>query len=214
VYVCNPNNPTGRVETRETLERIASECEKHDTLMFLDETLLELVYEEPDISLIPVIRSHPNLLVARSFTKSFAVPGVRVGYGIADPAIIAEIQKVRLPWNLGAMEQAAVGFMVDNFAFVEEAAAELRAESSVFYDEMKAILPLKDNTESFFFFTDLSPLGISVADLSAEMVKRGFVIRDCASFGYPTYVRFCVKDRGRDSRFAEAMAESVAVLKG
>ena len=215
VYVCNPNNPTGKVEGRDLLERIASECEKHGAMMFLDETLLELVAEEPDISLIPRISSHPNLVIARSFTKSFAVPGIRVGYGVANPGVIAELQKVRLPWNIGALEQSAASFMIDNFQFVTEAASGLREETAVFFKELRdAGLPLVDDTESFFHFMDLSPLGITVTGFNAEMSKRGFVVRDCASFGFPTYIRFCVKDRERDARFSKAVAESLKALKG
>ncbi|MBE6526628.1 MAG: histidinol-phosphate aminotransferase family protein [Thermoplasmata archaeon] len=214
MYVCNPNNPTGRVENRRTLEEIARECEKHGTLLFLDETLLELVDSEPEVSLIPRIADHPNVIIARSFTKSFAVPGIRVGYGISNPGIIAEMQKTRLPWNIGTMEQAAAAFMTDNFGFVEKAARDLREEAPLLFGELKeAGLPLEKDTESFFHFMDLSPTGISVADFIAEMKSRGFMVRDCASFGFPTYIRFCVKDRGRDSRFAKAVGETLAKLK-
>ena len=215
MYVCNPNNPTGRVESRETLETIARECEEHGVMMFLDETLLELVDTEPEVSLIPRIADHPNLLIARSFTKSFAVPGIRVGYGISTPENIAEIQKTRLPWNIGTMEQAAAMYMADNFSFVTEAAGKLRKEAPVMFEELTAAgLPLKKDTESFFHFMDLSPLGISVADFSAEMKSRGFMVRDCASFGFPTYIRFCVKDRERDERFAKAVKETLVKLRG
>ncbi len=215
VYVCNPNNPTGRVEGREALETIASECEKHGAMMFLDETLLELVDTEPEVSLIPRIADHPNLLIARSFTKSFAVPGIRVGYGIANPGVITEMQKTRLPWNIGTVEQSAAMYMAENFGFVTRAARELREEAPLLFGELKeAGLPLKKDTESFFHFMDLSPLGISVADFSAEMKSRGFMVRDCASFGFPTYIRFCVKDRERDARFAAAVKASLEKLRG
>jgi threonine-phosphate decarboxylase len=197
-----------------TLEEIARECERHGTLLFLDETLLELVDSEPEVSLIPRIADHPNVIIARSFTKSFAVPGIRVGYGISNPGIIAEMQKTRLPWNIGTMEQAAAAFMTDNFEFVEKAARELREEAPLMFRELKeAGLPLKKDTESFFHFMDLSPTGISVGDFIAEMKSKGFMVRDCASFGFPTYIRFCVKDRGRDSRFAKAVGETLAELK-
>ncbi len=214
IYVCNPNNPTGRVESREDLESIAKMCEGRDMFMFLDETLLELVADEPSVSLVPVIWKHPNLLIARSFTKSFAVPGVRVGYGVGNPELITLLQKVRLPWNIGTMEQAAAMFMAEHFEFAEQAAAALKAEVPLMTEEVrKAGLPLEKETESFFYFTDLAPLKITVADLKTEMLKRGIMIRDCASFGYPTYIRFCVKDRERDAYFAEALKESLDALK-
>lgn len=214
VYVCNPNNPTGNVESRADLEDLASFCEGRDTMMFLDETLLDLVASEPEVSLIPSISEHPNLLICRSFTKSFAVPGIRVGYCVSSPEMIAEMQKVRLPWNLGTLEQAAAAYMISHMDYVSGAAAELEAEKRVFHRELEdAGMPLVRECESFFHFVDLAPLGIDPAAFRSGMTRRGFVVRDCASFGFPTYVRFCVKDRERDTLFAEAAKETIAELR-
>ena len=214
VYICNPNNPTGRVESRKDLEKLASVCEEHGVLMFLDETLLDLVAEEPEISLIPTVGTHPNLLICRSFTKSFAVPGIRVGYCVSNPEMITEMQKVRLPWNLGAAEQAAAAFMVKKMDYVRTAAVSLRTEKKIFFKELKnAGLPLEKECDSFFHFVDLAPLDIDIAAFRSGMLGKGFMIRDCTSFGFPTYVRFCVKDRARDADFAVAVKETLDSLR-
>lgn len=209
MYVCNPNNPTGRVESRETLCEIASVCEANGTLLFLDETLLELVEGCRDISLIPLIGEHPNVVIARSFTKSFAVPGIRVGYGITSPAIAAEMEKVRLPWNIGTFEQSAAILMTENMNYVKDAAIELRMEAKRMNDMLVRSGVDVTPTESFFYFIDIEKYGISAEEFRRKMLDEGFAVRDCTSFGYPSYVRFCVKDVDRDDGFILAMSRLI-----
>lgn len=211
MYICNPNNPTGRVEPRSTVSAIASECERNGTLLFLDETLLELVDGSGDISMIPLLQDHPNLVILRSFTKSFAVPGIRAGYALTSPGIAAELEKVRLPWNIGSFEQGAAMLMVRNMDYVEKAAADLRAESLRMADGLRChgidIAP----SESFFYFVDIGRFGVPAEEFRRKMLESGFAVRDCTSFGYPSYVRFCVKDRERDDAFVRAMVGALGM---
>ena len=81
VYICNPNNPTGRVEPKDKLIRIVRGCEDMGVLVFLDETLLELVPGFVDNTLSNMVSRFSNLVVASSLTKSFAIPGIRIGFG-------------------------------------------------------------------------------------------------------------------------------------
>lgn len=101
LYICNPNNPTGIVESKNKIVHIVSECESQGIMVLLDETLLGLVPEYANITLSNSIKRFPNLLVISSLTKSFAIPGIRIGFGLADPDIIKEIEKVRTTWNVG-----------------------------------------------------------------------------------------------------------------
>lgn len=212
LWLCNPNNPTGRIESRETLEAIVSECEELGTLVFLDETLLELCRDSDSTSLIPTLDRHPNLVVARSLTKSFAIPGIRVGYGVTSPEIAAELEKVRLPWNLGALEQAAAIYLVGNaMGYVDEAAAELSKESSLFRSMLDDVgFPVGPLSDSFFYFVPVSQYGLTGEEMQRQMLKEGIMVRDCASFGsgFEGYIRYCVKDRERNARFVSA-AEKV-----
>ena len=87
VYICNPNNPTGVIEDRAKLERIISEASDLGTLVFLDETLLALSDPDGTRTMIPGIGRYDNLVIADSYTKSFAVPGLRIGFCISSPEI-------------------------------------------------------------------------------------------------------------------------------
>jgi threonine-phosphate decarboxylase len=210
VYICNPNNPTGVIEDRAKLERIISEASDLGTLVFLDETLLALSDPDGTRTMIPRIGRYDNLVIADSYTKSFAVPGLRIGFCISSPEIAEQMAKVQLPWNLGVAEQAAAVYLAGRLDYVRSAACELRRESERMERELSGIGFPCVHTDSFFRF---APVGTAARDgrgLQEKMLRHGIMIRDCASFGgrFAGYVRYCAKDSERDGRFIEA-AEAV-----
>ncbi len=217
LYICNPNNPTGRIECKEKIERIVRKCEELEVLVFLDETLLELVKGERSISLSREVCKFTNLLVAHSFTKSFAIPGIRVGFALSNPKIIDEMEKVKLPWNVGTIEQTAALHLIDNdLGYVEEAANVMSHESDRMFAQLRDMgFPVQSISDSFFYFLDLGPIGLTGEKFKELMLKEGIMVRDCASFGpqYVAYVRFCVKDKERNDRFLLAVKKVLGSLR-
>jgi threonine-phosphate decarboxylase len=217
LYICNPNNPTGRIEPREKILDIARECEDRGMLLFLDETLLELVHGYEDITCAGLVEEQGNILVAGSLTKSFAIPGIRIGFGIASEAMIREMEKVRMTWNVGQVEQdVLVSLVGQHMDYVRRAAEMMHSESRRMHDELTALgFPLDGVADGFFYFTSLRPLGVKCADFQRRMLEHGIMVRDCASFGTPFewYVRFSVKDRERNDAFIRAVGEVMKGLK-
>ncbi len=208
-YLCNPNNPTGRIENRDKVLEIVRFCEEAGTMVFLDETLLTLCAGHSRISLIREVNEFSNLVVVGSFTKSFAIPGLRIGYAISNPAIIAELEKAKLPWNVGTVEQA-VGILLTEFDIdhVRNAALQLEKEKDVMRAGLADVgLHIDTPTDSFFYFIPVDRFGVDGAKMTELMLKNGIMVRDCASFGpeFKGYIRFCVKDRARNDAFVEAM---------
>ena len=217
LYICNPNNPTGRVEPRDKILKIVKECEEHDTLVFLDETLLELVADYDKISCAKYVKQYKNLIVAGSLTKSFAIPGIRIGFGFGDKDLIAEMEKVRMTWNVGQIEQTVARVLIgERMDYVHTAARIMFDESKVMNKELKALdFPVGELSDSFFYFDPLRLLGIKSAEFQKLMLRDNVMVRDCASFGYPFewYVRFSVKDRERNDLFIKAVENSMKALR-
>lgn len=214
-YICNPNNPTGRVENRNKILEIVRFCEEIGTMVFLDETLLALCPDYNAVTLTGYVDKFTNLIIAKSFTKSFAIPGMRIGFALSNPEIIAEIEKVKLPWNVGTVEQAVGIQLVDyDMPYIMDAALDLRKESAVMFSLLEEKLNLGHISDSFFYFVSVEPLGITGARMAELMLAEGFMVRDCASFGpeFVSYIRFCVKDRERNQRFVAAMKRVVEAL--
>jgi len=209
MYICNPNNPTGRVEPRDKVISIVRECEDRGILVFLDETLLELVPGYVDITLSGMVDRFTNLVVASSMTKSFAIPGIRIGFGFSNPDIIQEMEKVRMTWNVGQIEQTVANVLLrDRMDYVDRAAMVMAEESEIMNSSLEEIgFPVGEVSDSFFYFNSLEPLGMVCSDFKKRMLSHGIMVRDCASFGeeFAPYVRYSVKDRERNCRFIAAV---------
>ena len=149
-------------------------------------------------------------------TKSFAIPGIRIGFGFGSKEIISEMNKVRMTWNVGQIEQSISKILIrDHMGYVKKAAETMKKESVWMYDKLKDIGFPVTTTDSYFFFNSLHPLEIDSATFVDRMIDNKFLVRDCSSFGKPFdwYVRFCVKDHERNEGFIHAVDETLRSLR-
>lgn len=213
IYICNPNNPTGRVEPRKKVIEIVKECRDRGILVFLDETLLELLPDHESISCARCVEKYENLVVAGSLTKSFAIPGIRIGYGFASEDLIDEMNKVRMTWNVGQIEQTVANVLISERMDYVRKAAEMMANESI---NMRKSLydigfPIGNVADSFFYFCSLKELDMKGSEFQKRMLNEKIMVRDCASFGgrFDQYVRFSVKDKERNDIFVKAVERSI-----
>ncbi|MFA5312419.1 MAG: histidinol-phosphate transaminase [Methanomassiliicoccales archaeon] len=215
VYICNPNNPTGNIVPRKEVLELVRDCERANVLMFLDETLLELVKGSKDISCVKEADSFSNLFIIRSLTKCFAMPGMRIGYGVGSREVIDLMSSARLSWNLGKIEQhVGARLLRDCQGHVAKAAEMMAAEGPRMSREIARTGVVEARTpDSFFFFSRCN--GLKGSDVQAAMIERKVLVRDCASFGAPFdgYVRFAVKTPERNDALISAF-RSMAERKG
>ena len=101
VIACSPNNPTGNQEPLSTIRALLEEA---PGLVVVDEAYIE--FGEPEGSAVSLLDEHPNLVVTRTFSKAWRLAGVRLGYMLAHPQLIADLARVRLPYHLSSISQA------------------------------------------------------------------------------------------------------------
>lgn len=101
VFVCSPNNPTGNAQPPEVVRALAERLP--DALVVVDEAYVEFGGR----SALPLVSTHPNVAVVRTFSKAFALAGARVGYALVDPDVLGDLQRVRLPYHASSLTQAA-----------------------------------------------------------------------------------------------------------
>jgi histidinol-phosphate aminotransferase len=113
IFVANPNNPTGTLARREDVVQLINNVPQN-VLLVLDEAYFEFLNDSVD--LLPLIRNgqKPNLLLMRTFSKIFGLAGLRVGYGIAVPELISALEKIRQPFNINSIAQAAALAALDD----------------------------------------------------------------------------------------------------
>jgi threonine-phosphate decarboxylase len=212
VYICNPNNPTGRMEPKEKILRIVKECSDRNILVFLDETLLELVPSHSRISCAGEVNNYDNLVVIGSLTKSFAIPGIRIGFGFSSEGLTNAMNKVRMTWNVGHIEQYVASALIrDHMDHVTKAADMMHREAKRMHRDLNSIGFKVGMTDSFFFFNSLKSIGMSVNEFKQRMLLEKIMIRDCSSFGpeFSNHIRFCVKDGERNTAFIDAVKKVI-----
>jgi len=138
--ITNPNNPNGKLVERAVLEEIASACEKTGTYLLIDECFMELTGKADDYSFITLLSRYKSTVVLRAFTKTMAIPGLRLGYCVTSCAEIAESLRKQLPeWNVSAPAQAAGVAAAHENAHIEVAARLISEERLYLTGELRAL---------------------------------------------------------------------------
>ncbi|MDY6834856.1 MAG: histidinol-phosphate transaminase [Chloroflexota bacterium] len=199
VFLCNPNNPTGQYLEKHEVETILQVTE--GGLVVLDEAYIPFV-EEPWSSLD--LLASGNLVILRSMTKDFALTGLRLGYAIAWPEIISNLRRVCPPWNVNILALRAGMIALETGEYLNRCAKELKQAKDYLVEELSSlgyrILPSRAN----FFMMEVG----DAAKLRQGLLKQGFLVRDCTSFGLPRYVRIAPRTIPECEALVEAIRES------
>jgi histidinol-phosphate aminotransferase len=195
LFLCNPNNPTGQYLPRDALEGIVERAERVDALVVLDEAYVDFVQNAfPTHTL-----SLANLIILRSLTKSFAIPGIRVGYAISASPIIATMRAVQVPWSVSAVAQrvgaAVIGPEGDAFL----AWTRRRIEQSK--KQIERVLDVQSDANYYVL-----PVG-DARSMKAMLLRHGMLVRDCTSFGLPAHIRFSVKKDDENERLLTVLKD-------
>ena len=198
-FICNPNNPTGILQTKADMNHHLEHMISHGGMLFCDEAFIEL--SDPAQSMADV--SEPHLFVLHSLTKSFSVPGIRFGYGFGDPELIEKIEITRPPWSVNAYAEA---YALEAFRHMNELAASRAAivRERLWLSEEIDALGLCCNPSSANFL--LIECGWDVDAFCTALARHNVLVRNCTSFGLPTSIRVAVRRREENRVLVEALS--------
>jgi threonine-phosphate decarboxylase len=201
-FICNPNNPTGMLRKRDDVLSHVKEMASHGGTVFVDEAFIELA--DPSQSLTD--RHDRNLFVLRSLTKSFAVPGIRFGYGFGNPDIIDKMEVVRPPWSVNAYAEAFASEAFRHMDMLESSREFIRKEREWLGSGISSCgLYCYPSSANYL----LVEYGQDVVPLCAKLERSGILVRDCTSFGLPTCIRVAVRTHGENKALVEALSACV-----
>jgi len=204
IFLCNPNNPTGRAVPKRLLLSFLEEIEDRDILLVLDEAYYEI---SNSYTLIEKTMEFDNLIVLRSL-KSFELCGLRLGYAIADEKIIEILDRARPPWNVNTIAQN-VGSICLNHPYIKEIKKEAVKSKEEMYRELERF-PLRIYpSETNFFLINIKDTNYSSSELTELLLDKGVYIRDCSSFRYldENYIRVGVKTPDENKILIEKFEE-------
>ena len=196
IFLCNPNNPTGKYVPRQIVEKILRACP--DTLLVLDEAFIRFVTNTWSSR---ELRAFDNLLVLRSLTKDYALTGLRIGYAMASPSVIEAIGKVQPPWSVNALAQAAAIAALRDEKHLRDSLAALAHATDTFIRDLTwlgwRVIPSATN-----FFLMQVP---SASEFTRRLRERKIVVRDGTSFGLPTFARIAVRKPEENARLVSVL---------
>ncbi|NYT01124.1 MAG: aminotransferase class I/II-fold pyridoxal phosphate-dependent enzyme [Methanocellales archaeon] len=210
LFLCNPNNPTGELVRRSSLEELAHRCVKNQTYLFVDETFIEL--SDPEQSIVNIAAKEDFIFVLRSLTKCFSVPGIRIGYGIGSRSLIELMNKSRLSWNLSCFAEEVGVYHFQESNYLEESRELIKSERKWLISklsEIGVVRPLESDAN--FILLDITGTGFSSSELTECMLYHGFLIRNCSSFKSlgEDYVRVAVRTRKDNEKLVAALKQVI-----
>ncbi|QDU63327.1 Threonine-phosphate decarboxylase [Planctomycetes bacterium Pan216] len=195
VFLCNPNNPTGRLIPRDALADISSQ--RPDQTWIVDEAYQDYLASESSM----ICLEAPNILVVRSLTKAHALAALRVGYAIGPSGLIGAMREHQPPWSVNSMAQAAAVAALSDTAHLRATVDRLRREGGRMSDTLATGgWPILATDTPYFL--------VRVGDATGfrrELLGKGILVRDATSFGLPSWIRISPRRPKENDRFLAAM---------
>ena len=207
VFLCQPNNPTGRAAPRPLLLQVLARCRSVGALLVLDECFCDFL-DEPDAwSLTGELPNWKNLLILKSFTKLYAMAGGRLGYCLgSDPALLEAMASAGPPWSVSSLAQAAGLAALEETDYVGHVRALIRAERPRLAAALEGLgLRVIPGEANYVLFRCITPL-------CAPLEKQGILLRSCGNYrGLDgTWYRAAVRTHAENQRLIRAMEEVLA----
>ncbi len=179
VIVCNPNNPTGTYNTSEEFAEFLAAVPRR-VIIAVDEAYFEYVVAEDYPQTLPLMNEHPNLFILRTFSKIHSLAGLRVGYGLGHPQLVAELQKTREPFNVNALAQVAALTCLRHWDQVAPRARRNRERLEWLTRELTALgLEVVPSQTNFLLVRCPGRAG----EWTKALLRRGVIVRPMAAFG-------------------------------
>lgn len=202
-FICQPNNPTGHVIEPAMLGKIVDACSRHKVFLVVDECFCSFLPNARRYSLLTKTYSNPNLFILDSFTKLYAMAGLRLGFGVcSDGEILKRVRQAGQPWPVSTAAQAAGLAALEEVQYVSDSLTALHAGREWLRDALVTLgVGVLGGDANYLFFR--SPR----EDLAVKMAEQGILIRDCANFRGlgKGYYRVAVRSKDENRMLVKAL---------
>jgi histidinol-phosphate aminotransferase len=210
VYLANPNNPTGTAfgmaELEDSFRRVPG-----DVLVVLDEAYIHYAERAHMPLSVEIFRARKNLLIMRTFSKIYGLAGLRIGYGIGQTGLVAAMNKLRTPFNVSGVAQAAALAALDDDAHVRRSIETNRVERKRMFDGLTKLGLRAVRSEANFVFVDIGPDAQAICQ---ELLQGGVIVRPLGWMGLPEAIRISVGTSEENSKMLASMTRLCARRAG
>ncbi len=210
VFVCNPNNPTGTIVTRQEVDAFLRRLPDH-VLVIFDEAYHEFVDDPAYPDTMRHIRyRRENIAILRTYSKVYGLAGVRLGYAFAAPSVIATIRRVKPPFDVNVLAQAAGIAALEDAEHVRRTVELIRRERHALYRAFERLGLRYVESQTNFILVEIGPHAQEAAE---ALLRRGIIVRPCGGYDLPHHLRISVglpEQNARLIRALEAVLPSLA----
>ena len=209
VFVANPNNPTGTFVDGASIAAFLKKIPAQSVVV-LDEAYTEYLHQDQGYDSLAWVREYPNLIVSRTFSKAYGLAGLRVGFGIAQPGLTDLLNRLRQPFNVNSLAQAAAIAVLNDEAYLQKS-AQVNAEG---YQQLTAAfeqMGLEDvpSSGNFVLFR-AGHEDTAGARINLALLKQGIIVRPVANYGLPQWLRVSIGLPQENAAFIAALKTALS----
>lgn len=203
-FLCNPNNPTGRLLKREDVRKIADAAKELKCYLIVDEAFIDFC---PGDSVINEVQNNPYLIVLRSMTKFYALSGLRIGYGVFPQHLINRLKEYKEPWTVNSLAQRAAVIALKDKVYRKETSRLMAEEKRFLENGLKKLGIVFFHSDVNFYLLKIS----NAAEIYQKLRRKGILVRDCSNFRGldSTYIRVAVKSHRENTILLKEIAETL-----
>lgn len=208
LFLCNPNNPTGNLilEDNRVVDKLPAK------LVIVDEAFMDFLPDEKKHTLILRAQKDKKFIVLRTFTKFFALPGLRIGYLVAHQDVIRKLRKYQMPWSVNFFAQLAAGLILGDTEYIRNTKELIEKERRFLFDALsdtKNLAPFPSVTN--FLLVKINNKNLTSSMLSKRLIEEGILIRDCANFrGLSNkFIRIAVRSHRENATLIKALRKVI-----
>ena len=201
VFIANPNNPTATIVTADEVERFMARVPER-TIVVFDEAYIEFALGPDFPDTLNYVKQGRKVAVLRTFSKAASLAGLRVGYGVADADAIALMNRIRQPFNVNSLAQAAALAALEDDGHILECVRMIEAGRHFLYDEFKTLGVQYVPSRANFILVDV---GRSAADIYQKLLHEGVIVRPMTPFGMETALRITVGTPEENRKLVRAL---------
>ncbi len=210
IFIANPDNPVGTYIKESDLVRFLKGVPAH-VIVMLDEAYYEFARIKKDYpDSLKLQKTFRNLMVTRTFSKAYGLSGLRIGYGIADPAVTAALNKVREPFNVNLLAQAAATAALDDKAHLAKTLKAVSGGRNYLLSEFKKLNLRFVDTVTNFVLVDLRRDAREIYD---RLLRKGVIVRAMGAWGLKSFIRVTIGKKEENQRFIKALRETLKEQK-
>lgn len=204
VFLCNPNNPTGKLVPKHIVLQIIKSAKAKSTIVFVDECFMELTISQNQ-SIVDLVPRFENLFVLRSLTKSFGLAGLRLGYGVGSKALVSILDRIKIPWSVNGLAQDAGIAALDDRVFLAKSQQLIKKESRFLINSISEMdgFSCYDTDTNFILIKTKQPSKV----LQKKLLRQNILIRDCSNFrGLDNHhIRIAVRTHKENQKLVSAL---------